>query len=94
MSPCARCAGTAFRETLIVTNGFVVECVWWQITTFSSYWYCAAAEGVPAESTDAPTTPRMPAMIAGASRLLNRRPGSLDMACGAVGVASSTGDAR
>src|SRR5918994_1610746 len=28
VSPCARCAGRAFRETRMVTNGFVVECVW------------------------------------------------------------------
>jgi len=28
VSPCARCAGTAFCETTIVTNAFVCECVW------------------------------------------------------------------
>ena len=37
VSPCSRCAGRAFRETVIVTNGFVAECVWWQIVTFSGY---------------------------------------------------------
>jgi hypothetical protein len=28
VSPCFRCAGTAGAPTVIVTIGFVVECVW------------------------------------------------------------------
>ncbi|HEV2711883.1 MAG TPA: hypothetical protein VGU26_02210 [Gaiellaceae bacterium] len=28
VSPWRRCAGTAFRDTVIVTNGFFCECVW------------------------------------------------------------------
>src|SRR5439155_1641023 len=36
VSPWRRCAGTAFRLTVIVTNGFVLEPVWWQIVTFSA----------------------------------------------------------
>lgn len=28
VSPCLRCAGSALWLTVIVTNGFVVECVW------------------------------------------------------------------
>jgi hypothetical protein len=96
VSPCARCAGTAFRETVIVTNGFVAECVWWQITTFSGYSYCAAADGVPADRPDAARTPRMATTAAGASRPLNRRPRSLDVACNADARtrAASSGSTR
>ena len=49
MSPCARCAGTAFSLTLIVTVGFLCEPVWWQIVTFLPYSYsCDAADaGLP-----------------------------------------------
>jgi hypothetical protein len=43
VSPCARCAGTAFLDTTIVTVGFDFDPVWWQIVTFFSYWYCCAA---------------------------------------------------
>ncbi len=34
VSPCAMCACTAGNPTVIVTNGFVTECVWWQSVTF------------------------------------------------------------
>src|SRR6185437_2944447 len=51
VSPCPRCAGSAFCETVIVTNGFVFEWVWWQIVTFEAgYW---SAVGVESEN---PTT--------------------------------------
>jgi hypothetical protein len=40
VSPCRMCAGTALELTVIVTIGFLAECVWWQIVTL--YWYCAA----------------------------------------------------
>src|SRR5438046_1293665 len=33
---CARCAVAPVSATLICTNGFLVELVWWQIVTFSS----------------------------------------------------------
>lgn len=33
VSPCPRCAGSALWLTVIVTNGFFAECVWWQIVT-------------------------------------------------------------
>ncbi len=35
VSPCAMCAFMAGAPTVIVTNGLVVECEWWQIVTFS-----------------------------------------------------------
>jgi hypothetical protein len=34
MSPCRRCARSAFRETRILRYGFFFECVRWQIVTF------------------------------------------------------------
>ena len=34
VSPCAACAGHALTLTVIVTDGFVAECVRWQIVTF------------------------------------------------------------
>jgi hypothetical protein len=36
VSPWRRCAGTAFWLTVIVTNGFVFEPVWWQIVAFAA----------------------------------------------------------
>jgi hypothetical protein len=51
-SPWPRWAGRAFRETMIVTNGFFLECVRWQIVTFLGYWDAAA--GVRAGDTAAP----------------------------------------
>jgi hypothetical protein len=33
VSPWRRCAATALWPTVIVTNGFFAECVWWQIVT-------------------------------------------------------------
>lgn len=52
LSPWPRWAGRAFRETMIVTNGFFLECVRWQIVTFLGYWDAAA--GVRAGDTAAP----------------------------------------
>jgi hypothetical protein len=39
VSPCAKCAGSACASTVIVTNGFVAEWVWWQIVTRPAYPY-------------------------------------------------------
>ncbi len=37
VSPWRKCAGTAFRETVMVTNGFFAEPVRWQMVTFFGY---------------------------------------------------------
>jgi hypothetical protein len=55
---------------MIVTDGFVADPVRWQISTFFSYWYCAAG-GVPPEKLNAAKPPR-PTTSADASRPLRR----------------------
>jgi hypothetical protein len=52
VSPWRRCAGSALRETVIVTDGFFFECVRWQIVTF--FGYCEATGGLPAGETAPP----------------------------------------
>jgi hypothetical protein len=93
VSPCARCAGTAFRETVIVTDGFVAECVRWQMTTFFSYSYCAAADGTPPKRPDAAKAPTTATRPVAATRSLSRRRRGDALAC-ANDVAVSPGNAR
>jgi hypothetical protein len=80
VSPCPRCAGSAFCETVIVTNGFVFEWVWWQIVTFEAgYWSAVGVESenpttlaaipVPANDAGTPMTSARAAATARRARL-------------------------
>jgi hypothetical protein len=71
VSPCARCAGTAFLDTTIVTVGFDFDPVWWQIVTFFSYWYCCAAASL--EFGDATATSAVAKTLATTSADANRQ---------------------
>ena len=70
VSPCARWAGTAFSLTVIVTVGFVLEPVRWQIVTFLPYSYSwdAAEAGLP-NALKAARMPRAETINASANTL-------------------------
>src|SRR5262245_77848 len=78
VSPCLRCAGTACCDTVIVTNGFFAEWVWWQIVTFPDGYWASVGEvcenetspaAYPVAASDANAAAARTATVAAAARV-------------------------